>query len=196
MIFLPSGLRSPEQEGEPGLALIFMAFVINGVVPTLVSRHGWLNTNLPGWQSTRHPSTSLVLCSDCWSSSWRCHRWHGYYCLSLFFSSWCCFLLSLEEDILLFCYVSHLLALKSNKSLLKSFTFSTLFENRNVCLSFFLLFQRHTTMKFYFTNVIILTNIHLNIYSMCKTASCDVLFFTGWEFHLKLFGRWFLTVVS
>jgi hypothetical protein len=47
--FLPSGLKSPEQQREPGVPLIiFRAFIICGEVPTFIYRHGWLNTNLPG----------------------------------------------------------------------------------------------------------------------------------------------------
>jgi hypothetical protein len=84
------------------------------VVTTLVYRHGWLSTNLPGWQSTRYLPMFLDPCSDCCTSSWRCHRWHGYFLLLLFSCCCCCcsFLLRLEEDIFLFCcYVSHLMAL-------------------------------------------------------------------------------------
>lgn len=67
--FFPSGLWSPEQQGEPGVALIiFRAFILNGVVPTLVPKWGQLNTNLLGWQSTRHPPTFVEQCSDCWTS--------------------------------------------------------------------------------------------------------------------------------
>ena len=123
--FLPLGLRSPEQQGEPGVALIiFMAFIVSGVVPSLVSRHRWLNTHLPGWQSTRHPPTFTEPCSYCCISSRRCHRWYVYFWLLLFYSyccSYCCcsilivvVVLSLEEDILLSCYYgSHLLGLKT-----------------------------------------------------------------------------------
>jgi hypothetical protein len=46
--FLPSGLKSPEQQGEWGVELIFRALIIDGLFPTLVYRHGWLNTNLSG----------------------------------------------------------------------------------------------------------------------------------------------------
>jgi hypothetical protein len=47
--FLPSGLKSLEQQVDPEVALIiFRAFFISGVVTTLVYRHGWLSTNLPG----------------------------------------------------------------------------------------------------------------------------------------------------
>jgi len=117
--------------------------------------------------------------------------------LLLFSSWWCCFLVSLEEDFLLFCcYGSHLLALKTNNWLLKYFTYFILFGNHNVYISFPLLFQRLTTMSISFTNVIILTNIHMNIYFMCKIISCSVLFFTGWQFHLKSFRRPFRTDVS
>jgi hypothetical protein len=36
------------------------------------------------------------------------------------------------------------------------------------CCIYFLLFQRHITMQIYFTIVIVLTNIHMNVYFMCK----------------------------
>jgi len=56
--FLPSGLRSSGQ-GDAGIAvIIFRAFIINGMVPTVLTKHGWLNTNLSGWQSTRNQPTS------------------------------------------------------------------------------------------------------------------------------------------
>jgi hypothetical protein len=46
---LPSGLKSPEQQVDPEVALIiFRAFIISGVVPTLVYRHGLLNPSLTG----------------------------------------------------------------------------------------------------------------------------------------------------
>jgi hypothetical protein len=45
--FFSSDLKSPEQDGEDGIAvIIFRAFIINVVVLTLVTRHGWLNTNM------------------------------------------------------------------------------------------------------------------------------------------------------
>ena len=47
--FLPSGLKSPEQQGEWGVELIiFRSLIPDGLFPTLVYRHGWLNTNLSG----------------------------------------------------------------------------------------------------------------------------------------------------
>ena len=117
--FLPLGLRSPEQQGEPGVALIiFMAFIVSGVVPSLVSRHRWLNTHLPGWQSTRHThprsqnhvhiaayppedATDDMFTFDC------C-------CSILVVVLIVAVVLSLEEDILLSCYYgSHLLVLKT-----------------------------------------------------------------------------------
>ena len=136
--FLPSGLKSPEQQGEWGVELIiFRSLIPDGLFPTLVYRHGWLNTNLSGWQRNRHLLKSLEPCSECCTSSWRCHGWHGSLWL-LFSSCCCCFLLTFEEDTLLVCcYVSHLLALETNMPLLKCFTFPTLFGKHNVCTSFF-----------------------------------------------------------
>ena len=47
--FLPSGLKSPEQQREWGVELIiFRSLSIDGLFATLVYRHGWLNTNLSG----------------------------------------------------------------------------------------------------------------------------------------------------
>ena len=59
--FLPSGLKSPEQQVDPEVALIiFRAFIISGVVPTLVYRHGLLNKTC---QSDR----ALGTCPHSWN---------------------------------------------------------------------------------------------------------------------------------
>lgn len=146
--FFPLGLRSPEQQGEPGVALIiFMAFIVSGVVPSLVSRHRWLNTYLPGWQSTRHPPTFTEPCSYCCISSRRCHRWHVYFWLLLFYSfccSYCCCCFKFRRGHLVIMLLWKSSTGVKNSSLLKCFTLSTLFGNHNVCITFFSLFQRHT----------------------------------------------------
>lgn len=188
----PSGFWSPEQQGEPGVALfIFRVFILNGVVSTLIPKHGRFHRIMLGWQSTGLPPTFVEQCSDCCTSSWRCLKRHGYFWFLLLSSLRWCFLLSLKEDLLLLCcYGSHLLALQTSKQLFKCFTFSTLFGNHYVCLSFFYHFKDYD-MVFYKWN-------HFNkyshgyIYFMCKTVSCTVLFSSGWQVHSKSFGWSFL----
>lgn len=90
--FFSSDLKSPEQDGEDGIAvIIFRAFIINVVVLTLVTRHGWLNTNMQIWHGKRQLSMLLEWCLNCCISSWRCHRWYNMVLL-LLFSSWSCYL--------------------------------------------------------------------------------------------------------
>ena len=58
---LPSDLKFPEQQVDPEAALIiFRAFIISGVVPTLVYRHGLLNKTC---QSDR----ALGTCPHSWN---------------------------------------------------------------------------------------------------------------------------------
>lgn len=140
------GFRAQKQQGQAGIPLACLQSIRqnsrNGVLPTLVPRPGRLNTNLWGWQSQRHQP----------------HSWNNIQIteyspedstddmvtlllllllllllFSLLFSSWCCFVLSLEEDMLIFsCYVNHLLALKFSNQMSKYLTCSALSGNHSV----------------------------------------------------------------
>lgn len=92
--FLPSGLRCSGKEDAWIALLIFWAFIINGMVPTIMTKHGWLNTNLSVWQ-TLHNNPYLGTLFRLLHMLLKTPQMTWVLWLLLLSSWWCCFLVSL-----------------------------------------------------------------------------------------------------